>query len=235
MDAARKTAIVVGGLFVLATVASLAATSLTAPSTSSNYLTQAAAHADQVKAGALLQLTAALAVVLIAAFLFPILRRYDEGIAAGYLGVRVVEAVILVVGAVGTLLLVTLSQAYVGAGSPPDPSYSTSGVVLQGIGTWAFVADPLIFGVGAVLFYYLLFRSRLVPLWLSGWGMAGAVLVFGAGLTGLFGSFQYALAVPIAVQEMALAGWLILRGFSLNGSGRPSATGFGEKPNLAVN
>ena len=77
-----------------------------------------------------------------------------------------------------------------------------------------FILDPLVFGVGALLFYGLLARARIVPLWLSAWGVVGAVLVIAAGLTGLFGSFPYTLAVPIAVQEMVLAGWLILKGFS---------------------
>jgi hypothetical protein len=214
MDAVRRTAVYVGVLFIIATVASLVASALSAPASASVYLTGVAGHADQVKVGVLFQLMAAIAVVLIPAFLFPILRQHNEGIAIGYLGIRIVEAVVMVVGAVGTLLLVTLSQKYVNAGAPPDQSYQTAGAVLQGIGTWTFVLDPLVFGVGAALFYYLLVRTRLVPLWLSLWGLAGAALVVGAAFSGLFGAFQFALAVPIAVQEMALAGWLIVKGFN---------------------
>jgi hypothetical protein len=77
--------------------------------------------------------------------------------------------------------------------------------------------DPFIFGIGALLFYGLLVRARLVPRWLSLWGLAGAALVFAAGLSALlstFGALQYALAVPIGVQEMVLASWLILVGFN---------------------
>ncbi|MGP8077088.1 MAG: DUF4386 domain-containing protein [Thermoplasmata archaeon] len=222
MDAVKKLAVLVGALFIIATVASLIGSALSAPASASDYLTGVAGHANQVKVGALFQLLAAIAVVLIPAFLFPILRRHDEGIAIGYLGIRIVEAVVMVVGAVGTLLLVTLSQKYVNAGAPPDPSYQTAGAVLQGVSTWTFVLDPLVFGVGAALVYYLLARTRLVPLWLSLWGLVGAALVVGAAFSGLFGTFQFDLAVPIAVQEMALAGWLIFRGF--NSSVEPPGT-----------
>jgi hypothetical protein len=215
MDSDRRTAVIVGILFVVATAASLLATQLTTSTSASDYLTRVSASANQVKIGVVAELAAALSVVLIPAFLFPILRRYHEGVAIGYLGLRIVEAIVMVVGAVGTLLLVTLSQQYVNAGAPVAISYQTTGGVLQGIGTWTFVLDPLVFGVGALLFYGLLARARIVPLWLSLWGVAGAILVIAAGFTGLFGSFQYPLAVPIAVQEMVLAGWLILKGFSL--------------------
>ena len=219
MDSDRQTAIIVGGLFILATAAGLASTALTTATTSSDYLSSAAANANPVKAGALLELMAAASVALIPAFLFPVLRRYDERIALGYLAIRILEAFIMVLGVVSTLLILTLSQRYVGAANPADPSFATSGAVLQGFGSWAFVLDPIVFGAGALLFYYMLFRSRLVPLWLSAWGLLGAALVIVAGLIGMYGAFPYVLAVPIAVQEMALAVWLILKGFRATDTG----------------
>jgi hypothetical protein len=65
-----------------------------------------------------------------------------------------------------------------------------------------------------------LFRSRLVPRWLSTWGLVGAPLALGYGLLGLLGSgtdlgsplMVLAMPIPIAVQEMVFAGWLIIRG-----------------------
>jgi hypothetical protein len=230
MDADRRTAIIVGVLFVVATVASLVTTELTATTTSSDYLTGVAAHANQVKVGVVFQLVAAIAIVLIPAFLYPVLRRHSEAIAAGYLGIRTVEAVVMLIGAVGFLLLVTLSQQYVSSGETGTASYQATGAVLQGIGTWTFVLDPLVFGTGAVLFYALLTRSRLVPWWLALWGLVGGFLVVAAGLSGLFGSFQIALAAPIAVQEMALAAWLIFVGFDRSAlhPGRPSPAAGGS-------
>jgi len=226
MDSDRRTAVIVGILFVVATVAGLLSTQLTASTSASDYLTSVSANANLVKIGVVSELAAGLSVVLIPAFLFPILRRYHEGVAIGYLGIRIVEAIVMVVGAVGALLLVTLSQQYVNAGTPVATSYQATGGMLQGIGTWTFLLDPLVFGVGALLFYGLLAHARIVPLWLSLWGVVGAVLVIAAGFTGLFGSFQYALAVPIAIQEMVLAGWLILKGFSLPGTSVTRAATF---------
>jgi hypothetical protein len=64
-----------------------------------------------------------------------------------------------------------------------------------------------------------LLRARLVPRWLSSWGLAGAALYWSTGLLVLFGALipmeaaYVALQAPLAVQEMVLAGWLIIKGF----------------------
>ncbi len=75
------------------------------------------------------------------------------------------------------------------------------------------------FGPGALMYYSVLYRSRLVPRWLSAWGllaiasvMASGVLVI-AGVVEPFSPPQIVLALPIGVQEMVLAVWLIAKGF----------------------
>jgi hypothetical protein len=79
---------------------------------------------------------------------------------------------------------------------------------------WAFPLNPLIFGLGALLFYPLLYQANLIPRWLSAWGLIGTALVFVLGLVGMFGNFVVYLAIPIAVQELVMALWLIVRGFN---------------------
>ncbi len=73
------------------------------------------------------------------------------------------------------------------------------------------------FCVGSSLYSYLLYRSRLVPRWLSGWGIGAAVLLFLACLLALFSQRDVTtytiLALPVGVQEMVLAVWLIVKGF----------------------
>jgi hypothetical protein len=66
---------------------------------------------------------------------------------------------------------------------------------------------------------YVLYQARLVPRWLSVWGLVGAALILAARMMVVFGldlssPTQIALDAPIAVQEMAFAVWLIVRGFN---------------------
>ena len=76
--------------------------------------------------------------------------------------------------------------------------------------------NPFVFGVGAVLLYSLLYVTRLVPRWLSVWGLVGAAAVFAFSLLMFYGGGTKLLAIPIGVQEMVLAGWLIVRGFDVS-------------------
>ena len=81
-----------------------------------------------------------------------------------------------------------------------------------------FVGTMPLFGVSAVILSTLLYRSRLVPAWLSLWGLVGGLLLLtyaGAELLGVESAIPLQLlAAPIALQEMVLAGWLIAKGFT---------------------
>jgi hypothetical protein len=222
MKTNRQTAIVVGALFIAATVLSLIGSTLIgnvigSPLTGAgagapNYLANASAQANQMILGALLELASAISVVLIPAVLFSILKQHNEGIALGYFGFRVIEAVTLILGAIGALLLVSLGQAYVKTGASATSSYQPLGAALLAVRTWAFPLDPLVFGPGALLLYALLYRANLIPRWLSAWGFVGAAMVFVMAVVAMFGTLLVYLAIPIGVQEMVMAIWLIVRG-----------------------
>ena len=81
---------------------------------------------------------------------------------------------------------------------------------------------------GALIFYYLLYRLELIPVFISVWGFAGAVMHLAGVLLVVFGlvppvSVVYCvLAIPVALNDMALAVWLMVKGFNL-----PSAAASG--------
>ena len=218
--AARKNAVVAGVLFVVATVASLLSGPFLAPVTDSDFLTSAAGHQAQVATGVLLAFIAALAAPGIAVALYPVLRRFGHGLSLGSVVFRTIEGVFYALGAMILLSLSTLSQEYVDAGAPADQHFSTLGHTL--LAEYHALVDAgllLAFGVGGLLYYVVFYRSRLIPVWLSVWGVAGVVLLMVAAVLIVFGAIaplsvgQVALAAPIGVQEMVLAVWLIAKGF----------------------
>ncbi len=218
MDSDRRTGIVVGALFIVATAASiLGSIALGSVLDGPGYLVNVAASESQVIMAVLLFLVAASSAFATAFLLFPILRRHSEGLAAGYVGVRGFENVFYVAGTVGLLIMLTVSQNSV-AGSTDLPLL---GAALLALHDWSVLIGTLIFfGLGALTLNYLLYQSWLVPRWLSLWGIASAVLVFSYGLLGIFGvdtglgSPFMLLAMPIALQEMVFAVWLIAKGFN---------------------
>ena len=86
------------------------------------------------------------------------------------------------------------------------------------------------FLLGAGLYYYLMYRSSIIPRWLSVWGLLAVALSLVAtlysGFTQDFGfsTFSTALNAPIALQEMVLAVWLIAKGFNREPQPPPAQT-----------
>jgi len=220
MDPDRRTGVAVGTLFITATVASiLGSVVLGSVLDEPDYLINVAAHESRVIWAALLFLVAASSAFATAFLLFPMLRRHAEGLAAGYVGFRAFENVLYVAGVVGLLIMLTVSQNEA-AGTAGAPDLLILGAALLALHDWSVSIGTLIFfGLGGVTLNYVLYRSGLVPRWLSAWGLVGAALTFVYGLCGIFGldtglgSPLMLLAMPIAVQEMVFAVWLMARGF----------------------
>ena len=219
----KKVARVAGILFIIATVASLLGSGLTGSIVGApDYLVQIAANKDLIVVGALLAFVAAAGSAGIAISLYPVLRKYNEGLALGSVGFRLVEGVCYIVGAIGLLSLLSLSQKYVSAEPQDASTFQVLGTLISAIRNWAgFVFGVIAFCLGAAMYYYVMYRSRLIPRWLSAWGLIGLALVFSMTLLIAFGErisgpsgMLVLLAIPIALQEMVLAVWLIVKGFN---------------------
>ncbi len=118
--------------------------------------------------GAALMLLNSAFVIGIGVLMFPILRAHNKAIAAGYLGTRIFEGVVLAIGVV-SLIVVTDSAAAIHANSV---SYNVAEAGLA---------------IGSLFFCALLFRTGLVPRWLAGWGFIGYACFAGGALLVLFG------------------------------------------------
>ena len=219
MNSIRKTAIIVGALFITATVASSLSLVFTGPLNAPDGLINVSANATQLIIGALLLLIDSIAVVVIPIMLFPIFKKHNEALALGYVGARIIEGVIFIVGVISLLLLLTLSQEFVKAGTPDVPYFQTLGTLLLAAHDWAFLLGLTVFSLGSLTLNYILYQSKLIPRWLSGWGFIGAALSLAASLIPQLGynlssSIDTLLNSPIAVQEMVFAVWLIVKGFN---------------------
>jgi hypothetical protein len=121
---------------------------------------------------------------------------------------------------VGLLSLLTLSQEYVKAGASNASLYQASGTILMAIKTWAGQLGVVAFTLGALMYYYVFYQSKLVPRFISGWGFLGAALSLVAALLTIsgqiipFSTVFILLQLPIGLQEFVLAVWLIVKGFN---------------------
>ncbi len=222
MNANKKTARIVGVLFITATVASIVATFgflepiLNAP----DYPISVSANESQWIIGVLIDAINSAAVIAIAVVLFPILKKHNEALALGYVASRIIESVILIVGHISLLLLLTLSQEYVQAGAPDASYFQTLGTLLLAAYEWTWLLGPMIvLSLTALILNYILYQTKLVPRFISVWGLIGATLMLAAGVLGVFGLSRFStitiiLTLPLALNEMVLAVWLIVKGFN---------------------
>ncbi len=214
----RKIAVITGVIFIIATVASLLAAALTPALTGTDYLTRFSAHPNQVAAGALLYLVAAFASAGIAIAMYPVMKGSNAGLALGSVVFRALEAVFYMVGVVSLLSLLTLGQQFTTAGAADRTSLQAIGNLLVSVHDHAALVAVFAFCLGAFMYYYLFFQSRLIPRWLSGFGIVAIILMMAACVLALFSgnliTSYIPLAFPIFLQEMVLAVWLIVKGFN---------------------
>ena len=217
MNSNRKTARIVGLLFITATVASSLSFAIFDPILNApDILVNVSANITQVIIGVLLLLIDCAAVVAIPVMLVPIFKKHNEALALGYVGARIIESVILIVGTIILLSLLTLSQEYVQAAAPDASYFQTLGTLLLAVYEWTLlVGIMIVFSLTALILNYLLYQSELIPRWLSVWGLIGATLLLAVGLLEIFGfNLTEILSIPIALQEMVFAVWLIVKGFN---------------------
>jgi hypothetical protein len=223
MNAIQKSARVAGVLFILATAAGLSGTAVLGSALEApDFLSSISADGNRILVSALLSFVAACGSAGIAIALYPVLRKFNEGLALGSVGFRLIEAVFYTIGTLCLLALLALSRQAAGAGDQAAIAVQTVGHLLRAAKDLAgFVLGVMAFCIGGVSYYLVFYRTRLIPRWLSGWGLVALVLLFAAAIITLFDGEPYSilgnlvfLAFPIALQELVLAVWLIAKGFN---------------------
>lgn len=217
MNTNRKNAIIVGVLYIIGTVAGVLSMFVTAILPEApDFLNVVASNASQVVMRALLVLVMGLPLAMVPALMFPILKRQNEALAIGYVIFRgALESFTYIATALCWLLLVVVARQYAESGVTVASQFSNFGILLIKARDPILAVQDIVFSLGALMFYYLLYQTRLIPRWLSGWGLIGAILYGAVGLTYMFtGTTLVILLMPLALQEMVMAIWLIVKGFN---------------------
>jgi hypothetical protein len=219
MNSTRKIAVITGVLFILATLTGpLLATPLTPDLTATDYLTRFSEHTNQAAGGVLLWIISAFTGAGIAIAMYPVLKQQNVGLALGSVIFRTLEAAFYLVGKVSLLSLLTLSQQFRTAGIDDRTVLQAISNLLVSVYDHAGLLAVYAFCVGGFMYYFLLFQSRLIPRWLSGFGIVALILMSTACVLALFSGNRITsyipLAAPIALQEIVLGVWLIAKGFN---------------------
>ena len=231
MNTNRNTARIVGALFIIGTVAGILSVVFTGSILNDpDYLIKVSANENQIVIGALFVLTMGFALAMVPVMLFPILKKHNEALALGYVVFRgALETVTYIAMVISWLLLIILSQEYVKAGTPDASYFQTLGALLLKGSDSINTILVIVFGLGALILYYLFYQSKLIPRWLSGWGFIAIILNLATGFLILFrlqspsSTINTVMNLPIFLQEMFMAVWLIVKGFNSSAIASESA------------
>lgn len=219
MGSNRKTAVAVGVLFLLAMVTSLlGGLWLESIFEAPEALETISTNSTQVISAVLLELVNGIAVVGIAVLMYPIFKKQHEALALGYVAFRIIEAVIIIAAVISPLVLVSLSQEYPAAGSATGAEFQmTADAILAARTMLVGQILGIFFSLAALIFYYLLYCSALLPRFIAVWGFISVALVLIWNLLELSGISIPAgmiFAVSMILNEVFLGFWLIVRGFN---------------------
>jgi hypothetical protein len=216
MNTNKKIARIVGALFIIGTVSGILSAVFTGSILSApDYLVQVAAHKTQIITGAFFVLLMGLSLAMVPVMMFPLFRKQNEALALGAVIFRgPLEATTYILMAVSWLLLIVVSQEFANVGAADASQFQALGAVLLKANDMINPVLEIVFSLGAVMFYTLFYQTRLIPRWLSGWGLVGAVVYLAGGVMALFGTNLEFLLALLGVQEMVMALWLIVKGFN---------------------
>ena len=212
-----KNARIIGILYIIGTAAGILSVPFISIKNSPDYLIEIAGNPNALIIGAILELVMGFALAMIPAFMFPILKKYNEVLGVGYIIFRsALETCTYIIQAVCMLALSLLGAAYA-AGTLDAVQLIGAGASLRAITDSS--VNVFVFSTGALILYSAFYIYRLIPRWISGFGIIAVFLHIASGVLVLFG-FQenfdkgsLIMNLPIAVQEMIMAVWLIIKGF----------------------
>ena len=154
--------------------------------------------------GMFLEAISGAAVIGISIIMFPLFKPYNKNLSLWYIFFRIIEGSLMFI--TGFLFL----------------SHNTQLLAIRD-GIW--VGHAYVFIAAALVFYYLLYISKLIPRWLSVWGIIASILLLIANLlevANIIPSLMI-LYLPIIINEVVLALLLIVKGFNQSAIASESA------------
>lgn len=148
--------------------------------------------------GIITDIISGLAVISIALLMFPIFKTNEnKRMSYSYLVCKFTEGILMIIG--GIFILNPILESY-------------RAVIYKNIHIYFFI-------FGALFFYILLYRSKIIPKFISVWGIIATIILLIVTIIRLFVvglSILDVLLMPMVLNELFLAFWLVFKGFRID-------------------
>jgi len=179
-----------------------------------SFLMDVFSNSIQMKTAVLLELVATIMIVAIAVLLFPFLKKQSKNMALWLIALSIMLFAIIVMGDISHLSLISLSKEFVNAGISENTDYNLLGIMRVREYYLAHFLGLSVFSLWLSVFCYFLYITKLIPRFLSIWGLVTAALVLiGAWLSIFDFEVNQMLFRNNGVYIIVLSLWLIFKGF----------------------
>jgi hypothetical protein len=216
MNTYRTTARVVGFIYIVGFIVGIGGNGLIQTIISSpDHLSKVTASSIMLAIGALLWLLAVVGDAAHGILMFPILKQYSERMAIGYLAFRIIDAVFIAIMVLFLLLQIPLASEYIKAVGPNSLYLQALSNVSVQASLYAYYIGMSILGIAGFMLNYVFYKTKLIPRWISVWGLVGYAIIFVGMLSEFMGSGQgLSSSIPPGLWEMFVGVWLIVKGFN---------------------
>ncbi|WP_190809095.1 DUF4386 domain-containing protein [Flagellimonas sp. S3867] len=219
METNQKTGRIIGFLLLLIMLTGIPSVMFRGLSTSlvdtPDFLSQIFENATEMRVSILLDVLASALWIAVATILFPMIKRFNHKIALGFFGIWMTYFAINIFSNISHLSLLSLSQEFVASDSGNMDYFTIAGFLKIEDYFWAHFFGIMFYASAAFMFYYFLFKSRLVPRILSAWGMVAISIVFVACWLSIFDlNISFHFFSQNGFHMIILMGWLIAKGFA---------------------
>lgn len=188
-----------------------------------DYLSAISPNIIKLRIGALLWLMPAVGDLAHGILMFPILKRYNEGIATGYLGFRIIDAVFISVHVLFVLIQIPIGSEFLKTGGSNAFYLQTFSSVFIMVNHYSYQIGMIFVGLAGLILCYSFYRSKLVPRFLANWGLIGYVTILCGSVLECLGFDMHLIhTIPGGLWELFIGVWLLARGF--NSSSAESGT-----------
>ncbi len=215
MNAPQPVTRILGIAFLLQFLTSLAGglilqMGLGVPGDTAAALLRIAARPWLLRVDILDEMVAVAGVIWLGVLLYEALRPYGRVSALTACALYFLEAVLGAVSRLAAFPLLALSSQFAATPSASLLSEADRTVASMNFG---YTLLLLAFGPGAILFYWLLFKSRLVPRALSLWGLITVIPLFVATALSVLGiNLSFYIVVPYIPFEFVIGLWILFKG-----------------------
>jgi hypothetical protein len=222
----RKSAALLGTFFLIAFVTAIAglimsglmSSAFSAPDV---LLKNIAGHQLRVRLSILVDLIASASVIGLGTLLYSVLKDQGGKLALIALGFFFMEATLLAVSRIGVFSLLQLSQMSAEAQTANSHQLQILAMLFRGFSNSGYFVLSFFFKLGGLIFYCLLYKSKIVPRFIAVFGIFAMVVGLAKFTLKLFGYDAGYLGHPNILFEPFIGTWLLVRGFNSAATGNP--------------